>query len=95
MIVIAWLEESAEIVKRGRADLGESSTTRPVLVAKSALWAAEPKEGDLEKADRWVHKEHEKCGVFVYKASMRVEVAKAAARKSMAKMFEGKVPVRA
>jgi hypothetical protein len=49
-IVIAWTEETQEIVKIGRVDLGESHKFRTVLTPKACMWVNKGNARDLAKA---------------------------------------------
>ena len=52
-IVIAWTEESVEILPGARVDLGERPKTRPVRIAKAAMWVNDGDAEELAKARRY------------------------------------------
>jgi hypothetical protein len=49
-IIIAWTEETREIVRVRRSDLGELPITRPALLAHACVWLLEGAASDLKKA---------------------------------------------
>lgn len=63
-IVIAWVEESQEIVKVGRVDLGESHKFKSVRLPKSCMWLNRGTESDVMKAKAYAAKENRT--VFCY-----------------------------
>ena len=52
-IVSAWTEESVEILPGARVDLGERPKTRPVRIAKAAMWVNDGDAEDLDSAKRY------------------------------------------
>jgi hypothetical protein len=52
-IIIAWTEETREIVRVRRSDLGELPITRPALLARACVWLLEGDASDLEKAQAY------------------------------------------
>lgn len=56
-IVLARLDDSAELVKAGRVDLGERHTFRAVRVPASVMWTNNGTEADKAKAERFAASE--------------------------------------
>ncbi len=56
-IVIAWTEETVEIIPGARVDLGERPETRPSRIAKAAMGVNEGHAGELAKAQRYAARE--------------------------------------
>jgi hypothetical protein len=52
-IVLARLDEGAELVKAGRADIGERHTFRPIKVPVSVMWTNNGTEADKAKAEKF------------------------------------------
>ena len=63
-IVIGWTEESQEIVKFGRADLGESHKFKTIQKPFSCIWLNKGRENDIQKAQSFAKSENKM--VFVY-----------------------------
>ncbi len=49
-IVLAWTDDSMEVVRERRTDLGERPDMRPVKVAKTVMWLNEGTPTDVKKA---------------------------------------------
>jgi hypothetical protein len=56
-IVIAWTEESVEVVQARRTDLGERPVTRTVKVAKACTWLLDGGADDLARAESFARRE--------------------------------------
>lgn len=52
-IVLARLDDGAELVKAGRADLGERHTFRAIKVPASVMWTNNGTEADKVKAEKF------------------------------------------
>jgi hypothetical protein len=65
-IVLARLDDSAEIVKTGRVDLGERHMYRAIKVPVAMVWLNNGTEADRAKAARYA--EREGYAVFCYDA---------------------------
>lgn len=65
-IVLARLDDDAEVIKVGRSDLGEMHTFRAVKKPVALMWATHGGESDKARAERFANSEG--YTVFCYDA---------------------------
>jgi len=56
-IVLARLDDGAELVKAGRVDIGERGTFRAIKVPVAVMWVNNGTEADRSKAERFAKTE--------------------------------------
>jgi hypothetical protein len=63
-IVVAWTEETQEVVKVGRVDIGDSHKFKTVQLPRACMWLNKGTEADAEKAREYAASEGH--SVFCY-----------------------------
>jgi ribosomal protein L30E len=56
-IVLARLDDGAEVVKAGRMDLGEQHTFRAIKVPTACMWTNNGTDADRQKAEKFAKTE--------------------------------------